>query len=139
MHLTKEEKLSHLTDLITLSLIDREHGRIEEVYISKVAQSLGIRDHELKALYDNVELDQEMERELPDQESQIIPLFHRLLIMMTIDRDIDETEIAFCKEIGLQMGLNLYAVEEVLQLASRGNANDLTPNVINSIFKKYYN
>ncbi len=122
-----------------MSLIDLEHGRIEEIYIDKVAQSLGIKSDELGMLYQKVRSGQEKKRELPDRESEVIPLFHRLLIMMSIDRDIDEKEVGLCRQIGLQMGLNLYAVEEVLKVAFRGNANDLTPTVLNSIFKRYYN
>ena len=139
MSLSKEEKLSHLSDLIQMSLIDMEHGRIEEIYIDKVAQSLGIQSEELARLYQKIRSGQKKKRELPDRESEVIPLFHRLLIMMSIDRDIDEKEVELCRQVGLQMGLNLYAVEEALKVAFGGNANDLTPTVVNSIFKKYYN
>lgn len=137
--MTKAEKLSHLTDLIHLSLIDNRQIKIERVYIEKVSSSLGVEDRDLQKLYNEVTSNTPLTYELPDRESKIIPLFHRLLIMMTIDRTISESEILLCKEIGLRMGLNLYVIDKILDLAVSDTNDVIDPRFINSIFKKYYN
>jgi len=134
MDLTREEKLSHLVDLMALAKSDEEIYKIESVYIKKVAERLGV---------DELTLAQAetlgAEKAIPKSEAQIIPLFHRLLILMSIDRDVDHRELHFCKDLGIRMGLNPSAVNEIILLSSTGIPEYLDPDRINAIFKKYYN
>ena len=101
---------------------------------------LGVDDILLKELYHKSSLNSNLsQRELPDLESEIIPLFHRLLLLMTVDGTVHAKEIDLCRKIGLQMGLNLLAIEEILKTASIGKASLLTPEFISNTFKTYYN
>ena len=139
MDLSREEKLSHLRDLIELSLIDDQNRPIEQIYIERVAEGIGIDEGELSELYQAVQEGYSEKRTLPDLESQIIPLFHRLVIVMTIDKETHPKEIQFCQELGLKMGLNLFAVEEIMEIARNEDPSQLTAVRISDIFRKYYN
>ena len=139
MDLSRKAKFSHLRDLIELSLVDNQNRPIEQIYIEKVAESIGVDDDELAALYKDIQEGGVEKRALPDLESQIIPLFHRLVIVMTIDKEVHPEEIRFCKELGLKMGLNLFAVDELMEIAQNEDTSQLTPARINEVFRKYYN
>ncbi|UII20238.1 hypothetical protein [Fulvivirga ligni] len=135
MSLTKEEKLSHLLDLMNMAKIDSSIQRIESVYIYKVAEKMGIDKLELVKL-ETLGIDK---RSVPKTEYQIIPLFHRLLILMCIDTDIDDLEKSFCRELGIKMGLNPFAVTDIIELACKKQPHHLSPDEINTIFRRYYN
>ncbi|ELR72323.1 hypothetical protein C900_01605 [Fulvivirga imtechensis AK7] len=134
MALSHEEKLSHLLDLMNLAKADEQISKIETIYILKVAERLGIDQLELARL-EALGIEK---RSIPKAEHHIIPLFHRSLILMGIDTRINDEEIGFCKNLGLQMGLNLYAINDIIQLALNGY-EFMDPQQINDIFKKYYN
>ncbi|MBL3658512.1 hypothetical protein [Fulvivirga sediminis] len=135
MSLSKEEKLSHLFDLMNMAKADDAIQKIESVYIYKVAERMGIDQLELVKLETlGVE-----KRSFPKTEHQIIPLFHRLLILMCIDASIDDLEISFCKDLGLKMGLNPFAVNEIVTLACQKQPEHLSPDEINTIFRRFYN
>ena len=135
MPFSYEEKLTHLLDLMNLAKVDNQITKIETIYIMKVAERLGVDQLELAKL-EALGVEQ---KAIPKAEHYIIPLFHRLLILMGIDARIGDDEITFCKNLGLQMGLNLYAVDDIIQLALEGSADYMNPGQINVIFKKYYN
>lgn len=135
MSLSNEEKLTHLLDLMNLAKTDEQVSKVETIYILKVAERLGIDQLELAKL-EALGMEQKF---IPKAEHHIIPLFHRLLILMGIDAIIADNEISFCKNLGLQMGLNLYAIDEIIQLALEGDAKYMHPEQVNVIFKKYYN
>ena len=134
MDLTHQEKLSHLQDLIHLSKSDESIVKIEAVYIQKVAKKLGISDAEI-AIIEFKGID----RALPKNEFQIIPLFHRLIILMMIDSKIHDDEIKFCSDLGIKMGLHPQAVGDIIELAKTGHFEYMDPDRISAIFKKYYN
>lgn len=134
MDLNHQEKLSHILDLIHLSKSDESIVKIEAVYIKKVAEKLGITDAEIAILEFKG-----TDRIFPKNEFQIIPLFHRLIILMMIDNKVHPDEIKFCVDLGIKMGLHPQAVSDIIELAKTGHFEYMDPDRISSIFKKYYN
>ncbi|MTI19861.1 hypothetical protein E1176_02380 [Fulvivirga sp. RKSG066] len=134
MALSYKEKLSHLADLMALAHADEETSKIEATYVKVVAKKLGVDMLDLAKIETLG-----TERDLPENEFQIIPLFHRLLILMNIDMDLDERELLFCRNLGIKMGLNPSAVSEIIELAGKNRGRHLQPGEINEIFKKYCN
>ena len=64
--------------------------------------------------------------------------YHRLMLLMGIDRIIAEEEMDFCIELGVKMGLKLEAIQEVIEEVIENPRHILTVDEIERIFYKYY-
>lgn len=136
METTHEEKLSHLNDLLTLSAIDGQASQVEMSFIYSVADRLGIDREELNLLREgklNFKLS------TPRYQKQIMEQFHRLIILMGIDKMIFEEELDFCIHLGVKMGLNYHAILEVLRKVIKNPAHILPVDEMEAIFNKYSN
>ncbi len=131
-----KEKLSHLKDLIQLSRVDGYESTIESNFIESVAERLGVSTGDLNNLK-NGAID--IDFSPPKYEYQIIPQFHRIVLLMGIDRMIYKEEIQFCMDLGLKMGLNPSAVKEIVDKMIFYPNNIIPAEELESIFKKYYN
>lgn len=130
------EKLSHINDLIKLSKVDGEESHMELNFINSVAARLGIEKNEVEKIKDgkiNIMFSP------PKRESKIIEQFHRLIILIGIDKLIYKEEVSFCVELGVRMGLNYNAITEVLRKTLRNPAYIMHLDEMEKIFKKYSN
>lgn len=131
-----EEKLSHLNDLIKLSRVDGNESHLELNFINSVAARLRIEKNDVERIK-NGEL--EITISVPDSKPKAIAQFHRLIILTGIDRLIFKEEVSFCMEVGVRMGLNVDAIEEVLRKTLRNSAHIIHLDEMEEIFKKYPN
>ncbi len=130
------EKLSHLKDLVKLSQIDGEESHMEMNFINSVADRLGVERSDIDKIKSG---EIEIKFSTPKFENQVIEQFHRLILLMGIDKMITKDEINFCFELGIRMGLNYNAITEVLRKAVISPAHLLHKDEIEGIFKKYSN
>jgi hypothetical protein len=131
-----QEKLSHLNDLIQLSRADGYVSSIESCYIDTVAVRIGVEREDLERLKNN---EINIPFSPPRYEYEIIPQFHRIVLLMGIDRLIYKEELNFCTDLGLKMGLNPNAVKEILEKMIYYPNNIIPADELECIFKKYYN
>ncbi len=131
-----EEKLSHINDLIKLSQVDGKESHMELNFINSVAARLGIEKIDVEKIK-NGEIN--ISFSPPNKESKVIEQFHRLIILMGIDKLIYREEVAFCVELGVRMGLNYNAISEVLRKTLRNPAYIMHLDEVEEIFKKYSN
>ena len=131
-----QEKLSHINDLIKLSLIDGEESHMELNFINSVAARLGIEKIDVERIK-NGEL--KIDYTTPKTESKVIEQFHRLIILIGIDKLIYKEEVSFCVELGVRMGLNYNAIAEILRKTLRNPAYIMHLDEMEKIFKKYSN
>lgn len=131
-----QEKLSHINDLIKLSLVDGEESHMEINFINSVAARLGIEKNDVRRIKKG---EMEITFRTPDKESKVIEQFHRLIILIGIDKLIYKEEVSFCVELGVRMGLNYNAITEVLRKTLRNPAYIMPLDEIEQIFKKYSN
>jgi len=131
-----QEKISHLNDLVQLARIDGHESLLETNFINSVADRLGIERNDLEDIKNDAV---PVEFVPPRFEYQVIPQFHRLVLLMGIDRMIYREEVNFLTDLGLRMGLNLHAVREVLEKMIYYPNNIIPAEEMESIFKKYYN
>lgn len=131
-----KEKLSHINDLIKLSQVDGEESHMELNFINSVAARLGLEKGDVKKIKDGKV---EITFSLPKKESKIIEQFHRLIILIGIDKLIYKEEVSFCVELGVRMGLNYNAITEVLRKTLRNPAYIMHLDEMEDIFKKYSN
>ncbi len=131
-----KEKLSHINDLIKLSQIDGEESHMELNFINSVAARLGIEKIDVKKIKSG---DLDITYSTPKTESKVIEQFHRLIILIGIDKLIYKEEVSFCVELGVRMGLNYNAIAEVLRKTLRNPAYIMHLDEMEKIFKKYSN
>ncbi len=131
-----QEKLSHLNDLVKLSNIDGDASHMEMNFINSIAARMGIEKTEVENIR-NGKI--QITFSPPRHESKVIEQFHRLIILMGIDKLIYKEEVSFCVELGVRMGLNYNAIAEVLRKTLRNPAYIMHIDEMENIFKKYSN
>ena len=131
-----QEKVSHLYDLIRLSRADGKESLSEISFINSVAVKLGIDVEDMEIIRSEFF---HIKFLPPEHEADVIPQFYRLVFLMVADRQIDTHELNFCYDLGMRMGLNLYAVQEILKKMIAHKGERISVVEMNDIFRKYYN
>lgn len=108
---TTQEKISLLREMISFALIDGELHDREYDFIEIIAYELGIDKATLHKLYEN-----KGEVKVIKDELNRICQFYRLALLMRCDDVLHEREQVKISEIGINMGLDPYAMKRVLKL-----------------------
>jgi hypothetical protein len=130
-----EEKISHLNDLISLSKIDGNEALNEVNFINSVADRLGISREDLKKLK---EKKPEVTFTPPNDMYQVMMQYHRLIVLMGIDRIITDEEKVLCLTLGLKMNLKKEAIEEIIDKAIDTPRHVISVDEIENIFYRHY-
>ena len=130
------EKLSHINDLIQLMMIDGEESHMEMNFINSIADRLGVNREDVEKIKSG---ELEIKFSTPRHENELIEQFHRLTLLMGIDKMIYKEEITFCFELGVRMGLNYSAIMEVLRSSVTNPAHIIQKDEMKKIFNKYSN
>ncbi len=129
-----EEKLSLIQDLIGLSLADGNEDFNEGNFIYTIANSLGVSELEVSALKNTP-----VKYSPADKETDRIIQFYRLLLLMGVDQKKTDSEIAFCKEVALKMGLNPIAVNDTIKSILESETGMMSPEDVIKIFQIQHN
>ena len=108
---TTQEKISLLQEMISFALVDGELHDREYDFIEIVAFELGIDKETLHKLFENKGTINVIKDEL-----NRICQFYRLALLMRSDDVLHERERVKINEIGINMGLDPYAMKRVLKL-----------------------
>lgn len=130
-----EEKISHLNDLINLSKIDGNEALNEVNFINSVADRLGVSRQDLNELRKK---SAKIHFTPPEDMYQIMMQYHRLIVLMGIDRIIAEEEKELCLELGLKMNLKKAAIEEIIDKAIDTPRHVISVDEIENIFYRHY-
>jgi hypothetical protein len=132
--MSTEEKLSALSQLIAFARSGTVIKDIEYDFLVLVADQIGVDkntfDRLLKNPVPHLNLKTESER---------IVQFHRLVLLMNVDREIEPSELQKIHQLGIKMGLNLQAIDKTLAIMHQYENNSIPANVLLNIFKTYYN
>ena len=131
---TYKEKLSILSEMIAFAKIDKVVGEPEYNFLLGVASQLGVDRKTFDSLFEI-----EVEHVIPKTQTDRIIHFHRLVLLMNVDRKQLEIEVSRLHNIGLGMGLPPSAIEQVLTLMHRYPDKIVPPEVLIDIFKAHYN
>jgi uncharacterized tellurite resistance protein B-like protein len=133
MH-TKEEKISLLSDMIAFAIVDGELHEREYMFLSIVALELGINNDELKQLFH-----EEHRSEIIKSEFERIQQFYRLALLMHCDGVLHEREEIKINEIGINMGLNPFAIKRVLKAMEKSPTKMIHPDFLLEVFQEQLN
>jgi len=132
--MSTEEKLSALSQLIAFARSGKELKNVEYDFLVIIANQIGV---------DKTEFDNLLQNPVPhinlQSESERIVQFHRLILLMNVDRKIEPKELEKIHQLGLRMGLNIQAIDKTLKTMHEYPNNNIPPEVLLAIFKTYYN
>lgn len=131
---TMKEKLSILSEMIAFAKVDKKVKPEEYGFLQSVAEQLGVGQEDFEALFK-----EEAEHIVPKSEADRILQFHRLVLLMNVDKRQDLSEINQLHNIGLRMGLPPSAIEQVLSVMHQYPNKIVPPQVLLDIFRAYYN
>mgnify|MGYP001569715489 FL=1 len=131
---TTQEKISLLQEMISFALIDGELHDREYDFIEIVAYELGIDKETLHKLYEN-----KGEVKVIKDELNRICQFYRLALLMRCDEVLHERERIKINEIGINMGLDPYAMKRVLKLIEDSPDHMVDGQILIKLFSEQLN
>jgi uncharacterized tellurite resistance protein B-like protein len=131
---TKSEKVSLLCDMIAFAIVDGELHEREYLFLSLIAVELGINNEELKQLFH-----EENRSEIIKSEFERIQQFYRLALLMHCDGILHEREQIKIREIGVNMGLNPFAIKRVLKAMEQSPTKMVSPDYLLEVFQEQHN
>lgn len=132
--INRVEKLSLLSEMIAFAQTDASIKSIEYKFLLGVAKQLEISQDDFDYLFDHpvtyVHLKSHSER---------IVQFHRLVLLMNLDKEISKKELVKLYNFGLRMGLSNESISNVLDLMESFPNKIVPPDFLIEIFKIQYN
>lgn len=124
------EKLSLLSEMIAFAKVENSLKPIEYSFLLAIAKQLDISREDFDYLIEHpvsyIHLKSHSER---------IVQFHRLVLLMNIDREHTPQEITKLHNFGLRMGLSHESINKVLYLMESFPNKIVPPDVLIDIFK----
>ncbi len=132
--INRVEKLSLLSEMIAFAQKDENIKSIEYKFLASIAKQLEISIEDFNYLFEHpvtyVNLKSHSER---------IVQFHRLVLLMNLDKDISKKELVKLHNFGLRMGLGQESINRVLDLMESFPNKIVPPDFLIDIFKVQYN
>ncbi|MGV7105724.1 excinuclease ABC subunit B [Flavobacterium sp. U410] len=129
-----QEKIGLLQEMIIFSLVDGELHDREYDFIMMVASELEIDKETVFKLFDK-----KQEKVVIKDEFNRICQFYRLALLMHCDGVLHEREQIKINEIGINMGLNPYAMKRVLHLMKVSPDGMIDGEILLSVFTEQHN
>ena len=131
---TYQEKISLLQEMIAFALVDDELHDREYDFLEIIAQELEIEKEVFLQLFQN-----RAEIIVIKDEFHRICQFYRLALLMHCDGVLHEREQIKINEIGINMGLNPYAMKRVLHLMKNSPDRTVEGDVLLAVFTEQHN
>lgn len=123
-----------LSDLILIAKADDKITLVEHDFLDRLAERMDISKEEVNEL---------LKKPLPSQplfsEMERITHFHKLVLMMNVDRETHDKEVVVLREFGLKMGIRPGAIDQILLRMNQFEDKIIPPGELIKIFQTYYN
>ena len=129
-----QEKIALLQEMIAFALVDGELHDREYDFLEIVSKELEIEKETFLKLFEN-----RGETTVIKDEFNRICQFYRLALLMHCDGILHEREQIKINEIGINMGLNPYAMKRVLHLMKTSPNRMVSGEVLLSVFSEQHN
>jgi uncharacterized tellurite resistance protein B-like protein len=129
-----QEKISLLQEMIGFALVDGELHDREYDFIENIANYLEIDKPTFLSLFEN-----KSELKVIKDEFNRICQFYRLALLMYSDGVLHEKEQIKINEIGINMGLNPYAIKRVLKIMENSPNQMVDGQTLLSLFSEQHN
>lgn len=132
--MNEREKKSIISELISLGKVDGHVHEDEIGLIKQMGNMIGLSDEIILDLFKNP-----VPYDPPTDAMERILQFHRLVLLMNVDVNVSPHEIQHVKLMGIRLGLDPDAIEEVLQTMVKYENNVIPPDVLMAIYIKNLN
>jgi len=129
-----QEKIGLLQEMIAFALIDGELHNREYDFLEMISKELEIEKETFLKLFEN-----RGEKVVIKDEFNRICQFYRLALLMHCDGILHDREQIKINEIGINMGLNPYAMKRVLHLMKTSPNRTVSSEVLLSVFSEQHN
>ena len=130
----KENNLALVSDLILLARADNKVTLSEYDFIMRLAFRMKL---------DKSDVDQLFKSPLPSKTSftelERITHFHKMVLLMNVDRETHEKEIVAIKNFGIKMGIREGVINQVLMQMEQYEDKVIPSEELIKIFKTFYN
>ncbi len=123
-----------LSDLIFLAKADGRVDEAEHDFIHRIGNRMGLDRESIEHLFQHPEPSVPLFTEL-----ERITHFHKLLLVMNVDRETHEKEVAALRNFGLRMGIRPRAIDQILERMEQYEDKIIPSNELIAIFQSYYN
>ncbi len=107
----KEERLSHIRNLIVLSLRDDTPSKEKFEIIKNVGTRIGLTETDLKRILERPE---SIEFIAPKDDDERIEQLYDMVAVMMVDGKIDSREINYCKTVAIKLGFVPEVIDEII-------------------------
>lgn len=125
---------SLLSDLIFLAKADGKIDPAEYDFIHRIGHRMGLDFDTIELLFDHPEPSVPLFTEL-----ERITHFHKLLLVMNVDRETHEKEVIALKNFGLRLGIRPGAIDMILERMNQHEDKLIPAEELIRIFQTYYN
>ncbi len=102
---------SHIKNLISIALADGHLSEDEWELLVYLASRLGMEEEEIDAIRENPET---INFVMPKTHEQRVQQIEDLVLLMSIDRDINPNEVELCKKISLKLDVLPQIVDDII-------------------------
>ena len=110
---------SHVKNLVSIALADGHLSEDEWELLVYLASRLGMEEGEINAIRENPEA---VKFVMPKTHDQRVQQIEDLVLLMSIDHDINPNEVELCKKISLKLDVLPQIVDDII--ASRNEENE---------------
>ncbi len=129
-----QKKYGLLSDLIALAFADNTLKNEEYDFILRMAKRMDISEAEVEHLLEHPVKSQPIANEMDR-----IVHFHKLVLLMNVDREVHDREVLLLREFGIKLGIRPGAVDRILNRTQEIENHVIPANELIGIFKTYYN
>jgi uncharacterized membrane protein YebE (DUF533 family) len=123
-------KLTQIANLIKLAKADGELDHREVMLIYGIAQKNGVSKFEMDEIIERAD---SIETSVPADESEKIRYFYQLLVLSTVDSNVDDDEVKLLTKIGAELKLDPDKVAKALHYVVNNETTDLTDGALAGI------
>ena len=102
---------SHIKNLISIALADGHLSEDEWELLVYLASRLGMEEEEINAIRENPEA---VKFVMPKTHDQRVQQIEDLVLLMSIDHDINPNEVELCKKISLKLDVLPQIVDDII-------------------------
>lgn len=129
-----QEKISLLSEMIAFAVIDCELHDREYDFLLLISEELGINKETFLDLFNR-----RNEYSVIKDEFHRILHFYRLALLMHCDGILHKSEKTAIHEIGINMGLNPFAMKRILELMESSPNQMIAPEKVICAFQEQHN
>ncbi len=132
--MNKENNLALISDLIILARADDKVTLSEYDFIMRLAFRMDLEKEDVDQLFENPKPTKTQFSEL-----ERITHFHKMVLLMNVDRETHDKEVIAIKDFGLKMGIREGVINQVLIQMEKYEDKVIPSKELIKIFKTFYN